>query len=211
MSNNYFTKHLKEGEEVIKIVRSYLWSHLFSVLISLFFIILPFFLLFPLFQKGFWGVLLFFVLLLLGLGFGTRFLFIWYFNVFLITNQRIIDFDQKGLFEKTVSESMYDKIQDVSFKKKGIFSTLMNYGNIVIQTAGNNANLEIRNIFQPEKVQGVITEIQKESFQKEKDTEELSASELVGILEQAKKKMGKEKFSRFIKSQDNQAETKKEK
>ncbi|PIS43038.1 MAG: hypothetical protein COT24_00290 [Candidatus Kerfeldbacteria bacterium CG08_land_8_20_14_0_20_40_16] len=206
MSNNYFTKHLKEREEVIKIIRSYLLSHLWSILVSLFFIILPFFLLFPLFQRGFWGVLLFFLLLLFGLGAGARFLFIWYFNAFVITSQRIIDFDQRGLFEKTVSESIYEKIQDVSFKKKGIFSTVLNYGTIIIQTAGTNANLEIRNIFEPEKIQELITEIQKKGLNK--DAEELSARELIDILEKAKEKMGEEKFNTFIKKKDIPEESK---
>ncbi|PIY96633.1 MAG: hypothetical protein COY66_03820 [Candidatus Kerfeldbacteria bacterium CG_4_10_14_0_8_um_filter_42_10] len=206
MSNNYFTKHLKEGEGVVKIIRSYLLSHLGSMLISLFFIILPFFLLFPLFQRGFWGVLIFFLLLLFGLGFGARFLFLWYFNAFVITNQRIIDFDQRGLFEKTVSESIYEKIQDVSFKKKGIFSTILNYGTIVIQTAGTNANLEIRNIFEPEKIQELITEIQKKGLKK--GAEELSARELIDILEKAKEKMGEEKFNAFVKTKNIQEESK---
>lgn len=208
MSNTYFTKYLKEGEEVIRIIKEYLFSHLFTVLISLFFIILPFFLLFPLFQRGFWGVLAFFLLLLFGIGYGTRFIIVWYYNAFVITNQRIIDFDQRGLFDKTVSESTYGKIQDVSFKKKGFFSTIFNYGTIVVQTAGTNANLEIRNVFEPEKVQELITEIQKQTGQKEESKEELSATELVEILEQTKKKMGKQKFQRFLKSQDDFKESK---
>ncbi|MBU1075275.1 PH domain-containing protein, partial [Patescibacteria group bacterium] len=124
-------------------------------------------------------------------------------NAFMITNKRIIDFDQKGLFDKTVSVATYDKIQDISFKKKGVFSTVFNYGTIVIQTAGTNANLEIRSVFEPEKIQDVIMEIQRDSLQDEKvSKEEMSASELIDILEQTKEKLGKERFDRFLKSQD---------
>lgn len=201
MSHKYFTRYLKEGEEITKITREYVLSRFFGVITSLFFIILAFFLLFPLFQKGFWGVIIFFLILSLGLWIGARLLIIWYYNAFVITNQRIIDFDQKGLFDKIVSESTYDKIQDISFKKKGLIATLFNYGTIIIQTAGQNGNLEIQNVYKPEKVQAMIAEIQKEAGQKEHSKEELSALELIAVLEQAKKKMGKEKFNEFIESQ----------
>lgn len=203
MSKEYFTKHLKEGEETVKIVRAHALSQMFKVAIIIILVLLPFFLLFPLFQRGFWGVIGFFILLIAAITFTTRTVIIWYYNAFMITNKRIIDFDQKGLFDKTVSVATYDKIQDISFKKKGVFSTLFNYGTIVIQTAGANANLEIRNVFEPEKIQDVIMEIQRDSLQEEKiGKEEMSATELIDILEQTKEKLGKERFDRFLKSQD---------
>lgn len=205
MTDKYFTKYLKEGEEVKKIVREYVLSHLFAIGIALFFIILPFFLIFPLFQKGFWGVMIFFFVLFFGIGLGSRLAIIWYYNAFMITNERILDFDQKGLFEKTVSESTYDKIQDVSFKMKGFFSTIFGYGTIIIQTAGTNTNLEIKNVYKPEKIQELIMKIQRETTQKNKETkEEMSALELVEILEQAKKKIGKEKLKKFLTARENQ-------
>ncbi|MFA6391922.1 MAG: PH domain-containing protein [Patescibacteria group bacterium] len=208
MSKEYFTKHLKEGEETVKIVRAYALSHLFQIIIIILLLILPFFFLFPLFQRGFWGVIGFFILLTVAIVITVRAVIIWYFNAFLITNKRIIDFDQRGLFNKTVSVATYDKIQDISFNKKGVFSTIFNYGTIVIQTAGANANLEIRNVFEPEKIQDIIMEIQKESLQKERvGKEEMSAAELIDILEQTKEKLGKERFNRFIKSQDNNSLT----
>ncbi|MBU0613530.1 PH domain-containing protein [Patescibacteria group bacterium] len=203
MSKQYFTKHLKEGEETVKIVRAYILSQIFKITVIIILILLPFFLLFLLFQRGFWGVIGFFALLIIAIAFTTRSAIIWYYNAFMITNKRIIDFDQKGLFDKTVSVATYDKIQDISFKKKGVFSTVFNYGTIVIQTAGTNANLEIRSVFEPEKIQDVIMEIQRDSLQDEKvSKEEMSASELIDILEQTKEKLGKERFDRFLKSQD---------
>jgi uncharacterized membrane protein YdbT with pleckstrin-like domain len=220
MPKEYFTKHLKEGEEIIKIVRAYALSQILKIAVIIVLVLLPFFLLFPLFQKGFWGVIGFFVLLTVAVVFTVRTLIIWYYNAFMITNKRIIDFDQRGLFDKTVSVATYDKIQDISFKKKGVFSTLFNYGTIVIQTAGANANLEIRNVYEPEKIQDAIMEIQKDSLQSERaGKEEMSAAELIDILEQTKEKLGKEKFNRFLKSQninslpeeENESEGKQEK
>lgn len=203
MSKQYFTKHLKEGEEIVKIVRAYALSQSFKIAIIIVLVLLPFFLLFPLFQRGFWGVIAFFILLTIAVVFATRTGIIWYYNAFMITNKRIIDFDQRGLFDKTVSVATYDKIQDISFKKKGVFSTLFNYGTIVIQTAGANANLEIKNVYEPEKIQDAIMEIQKDSLQNaQAGKEEMSAAELIDILEQTKKKLGKDRFDRFLKSQD---------
>ncbi|MFA6271993.1 MAG: PH domain-containing protein [Patescibacteria group bacterium] len=212
MSKEYFTKHLKEGEETIKIVRAYALSQILKIAIIIILVLLPFFLLFPLFQKGFWGVIGFLVLLAVAIAFTARTVIIWYYNAFMITNKRIIDFDQRGLFDKTVSVATYDKIQDITFNKKGVFSTLFNYGTIVIQTAGANANLEIRNVFEPEKIQDAIMEIQKDSLQNERaGKEEMSAAELIDILEQTKEKLGKERFDRFLKSQNINSLPKEEK
>jgi uncharacterized membrane protein YdbT with pleckstrin-like domain len=203
MSKEYFTKHLKEGEETVKIVRAYILSQILKMAIVIMLVLLPFFFLFPLFQRGFWGVAGFFALLIVAIVFTVRTVIIWYYNAFMITNKRIIDFDQRGLFDKTVSVATYDKIQDISFKKKGVFSTLFNYGTIIIQTASSNANIEIRNILAPEKIQDVIMEIQRDSLQEERvSKDEMSATELIDILEQTKEKLGQERFNRFLKSQD---------
>ncbi len=151
--------NLKEGEEIKSIVRHYgltFWPQILAILLLL---TTPFFLLFPLFKKGYWGVAVFLFLIFFGIFYGLRELVIWYYNAFVITNKRIIDIDQRGLFERIVSEAPYEKIQDVSYRLKGIFQTLLHYGSIYIQTAGAAAVIEIRNIKNPEKVQELISDL----------------------------------------------------
>ncbi len=61
----------------------------------------------------------------------------YYLDIWIITSQRIIDINQKGLFNREVSEFMLDKVQDVSVEIPNMMATLMKYGNLKIQTAGD--------------------------------------------------------------------------
>lgn len=153
----------KENESIVKIVRQYPLAHIFSILATLILISGPFFFLFLLFSWGLIGIVIFLFILLLGIIYGIREFILWYFNAFIITNQRVIDIDQRGLFDRIVSEAPYSQIQDISYRIKGIFKTIFHYGNIQIQTAGTTVKLELQNIYQPEKIQELITHLMRQN------------------------------------------------
>lgn len=77
----------------------------------------------------------FLALILAGvLGFLYSYM-LWYFSVYIVTNQRIRQISQRGLFKKSVVDLGLDKIQSISYGVNGIRAGLMGYGTIVIQTA----------------------------------------------------------------------------
>ena len=77
----------------------------------------------------------FLALLLVGiLGFLYSYM-LWYFSIYIVTNQRIRQISQRGLFKKSVVDLGLDKIQSISYGVNGIRAGLMGYGTIVIQTA----------------------------------------------------------------------------
>ena len=77
----------------------------------------------------------FLALILVGvLGFLYSFM-LWYFSIYIVTNQRIRQISQRGLFKKSVVDLGLDKIQSISYGVSGIRAGLMGYGTIVIQTA----------------------------------------------------------------------------
>ena len=77
----------------------------------------------------------FLALILVGvLGF-LYFYMLWYFSIYIVTNQRIRQISQRGLFKKSVVDLGLDKIQSISYGVNGIRAGLMGYGTIVIQTA----------------------------------------------------------------------------
>lgn len=76
------------------------------------------------------------VLSLYTLGFTFLIWMDWYLDVWIVTNERIVDIIQSGLFGRDVSEFRLDRIQDVTVHAKGIFATIFNYGDVRIQTAG---------------------------------------------------------------------------
>lgn len=65
-----------------------------------------------------------------------------YLDVYIITDHRIVDITQNGFFKREISEVNLRMIQDVKAEVDGVFPTLLHFGNVYIQTAG-----EIRNFF----------------------------------------------------------------
>lgn len=153
---------LKAEEVVVLIVRKYPLVFFGSTVMAAVFIIAPFFFMVPLLRWGLPGVVIFGTGLGIGLVLALRVVYLYTFNAFIITEDRIIDLDQRGFFDRTVSETTYDKIQDVSVRIKGMWQTILHYGSVIIQTAGSQANIELHGVKDPEQVQQSIITVQRE-------------------------------------------------
>lgn len=100
----------------------------------------------------------------------TLFLFLflvwmdYYLDMWIVTNQRIIDIEQNGLFNRTVSEIPISHVQNVTIEVRGFIETFLKFGTIRVQTAGEREFI-IRDIPNLYKVKDVILqyagEIQK--------------------------------------------------
>ena len=86
----------------------------------------------------------------------------WYFNVNIITDQRVIDIDFNNLLDKKFSEAELSAIQDVTSRVIGVGATLFNYGDILIQTAAELNQIIFGKIPNPEKVIKVLKELRGE-------------------------------------------------
>ena len=74
----------------------------------------------------------------------------YYLDVWMVTNMRVINIEQHGLFARELSEKDLGRMQDVRSDTKGFWATLLNYGNVVIQTAGEEQNFVFKQIPDPE-------------------------------------------------------------
>jgi hypothetical protein len=83
----------------------------------------------------------------------------WYFNVHFVTNQRIIDVDFFNLIDKRVSDAEISKIQDVSYSTNGVLGTMLNFGNVFIQTAAEVSEFKFELVPNPEKVTKIIDDL----------------------------------------------------
>jgi len=93
----------------------------------------------------------------------------WYFNVHIVTDERIIDIDYFNLVYKEVSDANLDKIQDVTYKMGGVARTMMNFGDVVIQTASEVPNFTFEAVPKPDKIAKILQELtveeQKEAME----------------------------------------------
>lgn len=160
----YYSKNLKPSEAVIQIVKKYFLTYFWEFFLSLILIILPFFLLYLLFQWGKWGLIIFGILIIIGLFTLLRFIVNYYFNNLIITNQRLIYYQQNGLWHRKVYEVFLDKIQDISYEINGLWPTIFKYGTLNIQVVNSNTIIRILKIKSPAGIQNLINSI-KEDYQ----------------------------------------------
>jgi len=82
----------------------------------------------------------------------------YYLDILVVTNKRIIDIDQGGLFSREVSTSMLENLEDITIEVHGIIATLLDFGNIHLQTAAESREFVVEGIPNPVKVKGLIFE-----------------------------------------------------
>lgn len=83
-------------------------------------------------------------------------------DLWVITNDRLMDVEQKTLFARTISEVDLYQIQDASSEVHGIFPSIFNYGNILLQTAGPVPKFVFRNVPNPNKLREAILNLAAE-------------------------------------------------
>jgi hypothetical protein len=81
----------------------------------------------------------------------------WHFSVFIVTDQRLIQITQKGLFHRSVVDMGLNQIQMVNYEVDGLQATLLGFGTIVMQTFVGD--LVIHEIHHPAAIQKKMLEI----------------------------------------------------
>ena len=100
-----------------------------------------------------------FILAILVIGLSVGVVWIWRRNRVVITNKHIVDVDQLGLFNRKVSTLTLQRIQDVSADVKGPLQTMLQYGTVIVQTAGERENFSFNYIKNPYEVEQYILDI----------------------------------------------------
>lgn len=104
--------------------------------------------------SAFWYVAVF--------GFALSQILHWHFNIFIVTDRRIIDIDFVNLLYRKFAETQLIRVQDISYKTGGFLATFFNYGDVHIQTAGENPSFVFESVPKPNEVVDVISDLVKE-------------------------------------------------
>lgn len=150
-------------EEVILALRAHPITQIFWIINSLILLVVIFFLnfVYPIFFD--------FIQLLFINVFGLAVVFAyiwfnflgWFFNVGIITKERILDIDFHSVIYKEVTAAFLNKVEDVTVKSAGFFSSIFNYGNVFIQTAGSETNIEFIDVPNPTEASRIINDLLK--------------------------------------------------
>jgi hypothetical protein len=91
---------------------------------------------------------------------GVRALFNWYRyhnDIWVVTDQRIVDSFKPHPFSKRVATADLVNLQDLSIQKTGLTATMLNYGDVICETASAGAaGFIIGGVPNPETVQALI-------------------------------------------------------
>lgn len=97
---------------------------------------------------------------------GTYWLLVWtgafnsftryFLNAWVLTNKRVVAIKQRHYFNREVSSLMLNRVQDVTTNVRGILSSLLNIGDITVQSAGAEKEFSMRGIPRPEQMREII-------------------------------------------------------
>jgi hypothetical protein len=84
----------------------------------------------------------------------------WYYSVYIVTNQRMIQITQKGMFHRSMVGLGLNQIQMINYEIGGFQETLLGFGTIMIQTYVGS--LTIHEVHHPAKIQKELLHILKD-------------------------------------------------
>lgn len=156
--NTKFENQEKE-EKLLLLLRRHFVTNIPWILISFILIIIPLFYgylpLFNFLPKQYFGIILIGWYLLI-IAFVFENFLLWFYNIYIVTDERIIDVDFYNILYKEISDAKIDKIQDISYNQNGFVQAIFNYGDILIQTAAEKTQFVFESIPHPDKVVGII-------------------------------------------------------
>lgn len=88
-------------------------------------------------------------------------LLFWYFNVYIVTNLHLVQISLKSLFIKVVTQSRLDDVQGVQTNVKGVFASIFNFGDVLIETAARTENILFADVPNPDVVADRIQDLQE--------------------------------------------------
>ncbi|OGD61925.1 hypothetical protein A2215_02205 [Candidatus Berkelbacteria bacterium RIFOXYA2_FULL_43_10] len=100
-----------------------------------------------------------FLCLILAFAIFAKAYYIYSASVLIVTSERILYLDQLNFFKRKIIESELNKVQDIASSTEGMVKTTLNFGDLIIRTAGAGQGNEIiiKNISDPYSIQQEIT------------------------------------------------------
>lgn len=84
---------------------------------------------------------------------------LWYYDIFVVTNRRLLDFAKKPFIYERRDEAQLSRVQDIRVDFPGPISLLLDFGNVRISTAGTRGVIIFRMVPQPRQVQTRLLEL----------------------------------------------------
>ena len=78
----------------------------------------------------------------------------WHYSVYIVTDRRLIDIQQKGFWNRRVNEIAFSKVQSINYHINGFQAVIFKFGDITIKTYTDEVELPM--VHRPEEVHSEI-------------------------------------------------------
>ena len=157
---------LENGEEIIAQVHKHWWFIALRVVLVILVASMPFVL--WLFLHGLGWLDLVDVPLAAMVSLGALWLLVvwilfwqfwtlYYMDMWIVTNKRLIDIDYIAFFNRNIAILRLDRIQDLTVDIDSVFGDVLGFGSLLVQTAGSDREFRVENISHPEKLRDLLS------------------------------------------------------
>jgi len=149
-------------EQIILLLRRHFVTNLpwifITILLSLIPLAFPFFGILDLLPPDF-QLITFIIWYLFVLAYFFENILSWLYNVYIVTDERVVDVDFKSLVYKNISEAKIDKIEDVTYRQGGLIQSFFDFGTVAIQTAAEKREFEFELVSQPSRLAKILNRL----------------------------------------------------
>lgn len=155
----------QDDEEIVLLLREHPITNVGWILVAVGMVILPFLLLgigifasvptkFILIGKIVWY--------LMTLMFAFEKFLYWYYTVFIVSNERLVDIDFENLMFRVVTYANLNHIEEPASVTGGFIRSMFQYGNVWVTTASKEPTVEALRVPYPDKVVDLISRLSEE-------------------------------------------------
>lgn len=101
-----------------------------------------------------WYVLIF--------AFGLEKFLKWYYSVFIVTNERVVDIDFYNLVHRVVTTANLNHIEEPRMITGGFIRSIFQYGDVTVSTAAEDPSIEAEAVPWPNRVVDIISRLAEE-------------------------------------------------
>ena len=86
----------------------------------------------------------------------------WYYTLFLVTNERLVDIDFNNLLQRVMTYANLNHIEEPTMMTGGFIRSMFQYGDVVVTTASEQPTIEALGVPWPQKVVDIISRLAEE-------------------------------------------------
>jgi len=101
----------------------------------------------------------FLVWYLLVFAFGFERFLVWFFNINIVTNKRIVDVNVPNILFRDITQMPLENIQDITAETGGFMRSILAFGDVRIQTAGTVPEVSFEAVPSPNKLAQILNDL----------------------------------------------------